>query len=305
MIFHYNHPKPWDYTGKVKYSRITAVSVAVLGLFLFSSSPGRSQLLEGFESGIPASWTVQGIVGTQGAATNISPTQGDSYAYIDNGGASNYTRNNNASPVSTAFTGVSNATVGSTLLSSPFNVPSGDSISLDLNYLTNDGQSAGGGLFADFAYVQLLNSANNNVVATLYNASAANNTSPQAVPDNNALAGLPGISPGVSLSPSTGNMDGVNTGPVNGIVYGPQSSDVYGLYTGSTGWITSTYMPSAGSYQLFFVASNYDDTSVPSALAVDNIRLNGPVNVPEPGTLTMLFGMGLSGLGMFCRRKLA
>jgi hypothetical protein len=54
-----------------------------------------------------------------------------------------------------------------------------------------------------------------------------------------------------------------------------------------------------------FVASNYDDTSVPSALAVDNIRLNGPVNVPEPGTLTMLFGMGLSGFGMFCRRKLA
>ncbi len=289
----------------MKCSRITAVSVATLGLFLFSSSPGRSQLLQGFESGIPGSWTVQGIVGTQGAVTDVSPTQGNDFAYIDNGGSSNYTRINNAAPVSTTFTNVSGATVGSTLLSSPFNVPSGDSLSMDLNYLSSDGEPSSGGLFADFAYVQLLNSSNNNVVATLYNASSANNSSPQVVPDNNSLVGLPPITAGVSLSPGTANMDGNTTGAVNGIIYGPNSSDAYGEYIGSSGWITSTYMPSAGSYQLFFVASNEADSGVPSALLVDNIRLNGPVNVPEPGTLTMLFGMGLSGFGMFCRRKFA
>jgi hypothetical protein len=71
-----------------------------------------------------------------------------------------------------------------------------------------------------------------------------------------------------------------------------------GLPDGSMGWVTTSYSPKPGSYQLFFEVANAIDNFVPSALAIDNVR----VTTPEPSTLVLLTA-GL--LGMVSRRLIA
>ena len=96
--------------------------------------------LYNFESGIPGGFTVRGTVGTSGAVTNLAPTQGNSFAFLDTTG--------NAIPAFDTVTG----TEASRLISSPFTVRSGDVLSVDLAFLTQDGDA-----FQDYAIAAVTN----------------------------------------------------------------------------------------------------------------------------------------------------
>lgn len=89
-----------------------------------------STLLFDFESGIPAGFTALGTVGTSGPVINLAPTEGSAFAFLDTTGA-----------IPPTFDLV-DGTFGSRLISSAFSASSGDVLSLDLAFLTNDGTSA-------------------------------------------------------------------------------------------------------------------------------------------------------------------
>jgi hypothetical protein len=247
---------------------------------------------------LPAGWTlsVGGVGGTSTAVANLGPTQGIAFGFIDTTGTTD-----------TSFTGVAGAVSGSTLTSPAFTIGAGQTLRLDLDFLTNDG----GDGFEDFAFVQLFSVGSSVPVAMLY---TANTTDPgaQAVP---AVGGPGPVSPGVTLTPGTAVFDGQFTGLLGGIPYGPDSAN--GGPGGSTGWVTSSYTPGAGSYELLFVVSDVGDSGVPSALAIDSIRegttliegfepTSSPA-VPETSTLSMVLCatavFALTGLRRSCLRS--
>jgi hypothetical protein len=224
-------------------------------------------VLQSFEGGsLPSGWTLSqgGVGGVSLAKTGINPTDGSRFGFIDVTGST-----------STSSTGVPQATIGSILTSAPFTLGANASLSLDLNFLTNDGTTT----FSDFAYVELIQ--NGVRVATLYNANTTT-TNAQAVP---AVGGPQtsghAISSGVTLSPTNASFDGATTGPVGSVTYGPTKYG--GGPGGATGWVTTTYSPAAGTYQLRFVVSDVGDTNVESGLAIDNVRV---VNSNTPPVLT-------------------
>ena len=209
---------------------------------------------ETFEDGIPTDWTVTGATGTSAAVTNLGPTQGTSFGYLVTPGVLN-----------PSFGG----TGGSTLVSPEFAALGGSLLSIDFNFLTNDGTTD----FRDFMFIQLLDQTGG-VVATLANGNTTGDTD-QAVP---ALGGpAPVISGGVSLSPLPipRFFDGIETGPLSGTSFAAVKYG--GGNGGSTGWITTSYViPSTGTYKLRFVVMDFGNRSFPSGLAIDNIAVTAP-----------------------------
>ncbi len=96
------------------------------------------------------------------------------------------------------------------------------------------------------------------------------------VPADSHFGHLPNISPGVILSPFPAYFDGVETGPLNGVTYGPLGFGIPENTAGTTGWVRVTFtVPVGGFLQLTFEVADVIDPVVHSALAIDNIRLNG------------------------------
>jgi hypothetical protein len=73
-------------------------------------------------------------------------------------------------------------------------------------------------------------------------------------------------SPGVRLSPSTTDFQGSAVGPLpDGVGFHPtRLNNCIGgtLPGGSMGWVTTSYSPKPGSYQLFFEVANVVDNFV-------------------------------------------
>jgi hypothetical protein len=133
----------------------------------------------------------------------------------------------------------------------------------------------------------------------LYAASTDNSggISPISVPNNNNPY-IPSIDPTVTISPNPASLDGNTVGPLNGITYGP-----FGFINdtgGTTGFVTSSYtLPTNGNFRLIFEVSNTIDCTGQSALATDNILLNGnPLYNFQPGGVGVL-PTGLTGHGTF------
>jgi hypothetical protein len=111
-------------------------------------------LLTSFDSGIPSNYSTQGSVGTSGSiplvdpstgtqAGTLSPTSGTAFGYLDvqdSGSPSN-----NVAPLFDTSGDVYSA---SQLYSASFTVQAGDTLSLDVAFLTNDGSP-----YADYGIV--------------------------------------------------------------------------------------------------------------------------------------------------------
>lgn len=239
----------------------------------------------------PPGWTLSnaGIGGLSTAVAGLAPSEGQQFGYIDSTGLTEL-----------GVTGVPGATTGSVMLSSVFTFGAQRILSLDLNFLTNDGED-----FPDFAVVQLLNAATGEKVATLYTANTTCDVC-RAVP---AIGGPGDISPEVSLNPGSVFFDGKFTGLLGGIPYGP-GKWLTGL-GGATGWVTSSYTVGPGAYQLAFFVGNVSDAGLESALAFDNIRTDAGLiegfeatsQVPEPGSQGLLLGAAALLLGMRLRAR--
>ncbi len=108
---------------------------------------------------------------------------------------------------------------------------------------------------------------------------------------------IPSISNGVTLSQASGGLSNTTVGPLpDGSTYGPTGFN--GNAGGTTGWVTASYtFAAAGCYQLIYEVANVIDCQGASALATDNITLNGNKIVQfQPGGL---LPTGYSGLGNF------
>jgi hypothetical protein len=112
----------WEVCGALDTTRQSALAIDNVRL--------GSNLLYGFESGIPAGFTSLGTVGTSPAITGLMPTEGSRFAFLDTSGK--------IAPILNTGPDGAIATTGSRLVSSSFTASSGQVLSLDLAFLTND-----------------------------------------------------------------------------------------------------------------------------------------------------------------------
>ncbi len=181
-------------------------------------------------------------------------------------------------------------TNGSTFTSSPFTADGTAELEFFFNYVTSDGAG-----FADYAWVELLSGSTSTILFT-----ARTTTSGDTVPG----FGLPGLAPGVVLTPASTPI--IPGGPVWSPLF--SSGSCFDDGCGYTDWIRMTFTPAAGTYQLRFGVVNWIDTSFDSGLAWRGALIGGvPIDpVPEPGTWAMLIaGFGLVGFAARRRRALA
>jgi hypothetical protein len=157
-----------------------------------------------------------------------------------------------------------NPDLGSLLVSSPFEVGAGQTLSFDVTWVSNEYQPP-----FDTAFALLLQGSS--VVAVLYEAETGSN---------------PMLGDSVSLG---------------GIQYGPCNGFGCTFPTGSTAPVTSSYSPGAGTFQLVFgVFDTIDPHPVtdnpprPVDFSATAIAL-GSVRVPEPGFLPSIL-VDITGL---------
>jgi hypothetical protein len=133
----------------------------------------------------------------------------------------------------------------------------------------------------------------------LFTASTDNTggVNPISVPNNNNPY-IPLIDPSVTISPNPALLDGNAVGPLNGYTYGPFGG--IGDTGGTTGFVNVSYtVQTTGTFQLIWEVSNVTGAPGQSALATDNVQLNGnPLFNFQPGGLGVL-PPGLSGAGTF------
>lgn len=166
----------------------------------------------------------------------------------------------------------SNTTLGSILVSSAFTLTAAQSISVTINFLSNDAP------IYDFGGAYLVS--NGALVSTLY----------YVTPEPQVSA-----SPGVIQTPDSITFQGdqitlgdVTYGPSRLCVVGDSGCDTGTTIGGSTDWVTSSYAPGAGTYQLLFAAFNTGEPIAPSGLAIQSVA------VPEPDGLLLIFiGIGI------------
>jgi hypothetical protein len=229
---------------------------------------------ESFEGpGLPLGWTLTGTGGVSGAVTGLAPTQGQQFAWIDTGPS-----------------GSASAFYPSILESPSFSITSGQTVSADVNFMSDDFPR-----YEDYSTVWLVSG--NSIVATLFSAQAGcgnGSFDPDLLPP----------SAGVTLTPANADFQGNLVGPLDGVTYGPQRRPLACpgfpplVPGGSMGWVTTSYSPAPGTYQLVFEVANAVDNEVPSALAVDDVR----ITTPEPRTLALLL-IGLAGLCILQARR--
>jgi hypothetical protein len=193
-------------------------------------------------------------------------------------------------------------TDGSTFTTSAFAAKAGDNLQYYFNYISSDGQNGVGQfVFEDYASVQLVDANTDAPVAMLFNA--------RTEPTGNIVpgAGLPSISPGVTLDPAAVTISagsGLNGGPVWAPL-GSYSGQCWGPGCGLTGWVKSDYtVGSDGTYRLIFGVTNWGDTVFDSGLAFSGINIGGtPIedSVPEPSSWAVML-IGLGTIGGFMRK---
>jgi len=191
---------------------------------------------------------------------------------------------------------IGSETNGSTFTTSPFAAAVNDSLKFYFNYVTSDGTSS----FIEYGWAALIDSLN--VATILFTA----RTNPTAGADTVPGFGLPGLAPGVTLTPPTTPI--IPGGPAWSPLGGSSGACFGGVGAGCgyTDWIESTYViPTAGTYTLAFGVTNWGDTAFDTGLAFDGATVNDvPIEtqIPEPSSLILL-STGLLGGVRYLRSK--
>ena len=158
-------------------------------------------------------------------------------------------------------------TNGTLYTTSSFTANVGDVLTYYFNYVTSDGAQ-----YADYAWAQLKDTANN-LVATLL--TAATKTSGDIIPGQ----GLPPIV--ATLNPTHVPIipGGVSWAPLS--FAGPNNSSCYATGCGYTGWVKSVYtITTAGTYVLQFGVSNFLDAFGSRAWRLVALRSTTPRLIP-------------------------
>jgi PEP-CTERM motif len=236
----------------------------------------------GSAASIPSGWVCSGNCGSNGAdgVVGLSPTGNGQYQWVS---TFNGTTGVGALP---GVGGTGSPTNGSTLTTSVFSASAGDPLNFYFNYVTSDGSG-----FADYAWVQLLNSSGGSA-SLLFTARTA--------PSGSIVPGFSMPAPAATLDPaSVLIVDGAPTwSPL-----GPSSGTCFDVGCGYTGWIKSSFtISAAGDYMLQAGVVNWNDQEFDSGLALDGVTVGDtpitpvtPGGVPEPATM-LLVSLGAAGL---------
>jgi hypothetical protein len=256
-----------------------AAGIAVAGLAISATAVAAP---------LPAGFTCVGDsnCGTLGADGNVTASpQGGEYGYVVT--APGVTNNGDLN-IGIGDEGETNSSVAN---SPTFSAGTSTDLKFYFNYITSDGAQ-----FTEYAWVQLINAV---TAETTILFTARTTTSGDTVPGN----GLPGLAPGVTLTPAS---TAIIPGATNWSPLGEFSGECFSTGCGSTGWIAMDYeIPTPGNYYLQFGVVNWLDESYDTGLAFDGITINGvPIDptVPEPATLA-LAGLALAGLAATRRRR--
>ena len=162
------------------------IKARIAGLIAVAGALAPTAGAQVFNGGLPAGYvctaTALTACGTSAASGNLTlaPGGGSRFGFVTTSGGSN--RN----PL-----GIAGTTNGTTLTSGSFTTTAGQSLGFAFNYITSDGAG-----FSDYAFVRLLSTTGAPPIV-LFTA--------RTIETGNTVPGfgLPGIAPGVSLSPPT------------------------------------------------------------------------------------------------------
>ncbi|HSY34820.1 MAG TPA: NF038132 family protein [Acidobacteriaceae bacterium] len=236
---------------------------------------------------IPSGWTCSGSCGALGAngVVTLSPTGDSSYEYVTTNGSSA------TAPLPTGALG--SETNGSTLATPIFSATAGTALNFYFNFVTSDGAG-----FADYAWAELFNSAND-PVALLFTA--------RTEPTGSIVPGTGLPAPTAILNPASVPI--IPGGPAWSAL-GGSSGTCYSAGCGYTGWVDSSFtIAAAGNYYLEVGVTNWLDQEYDTGLAVDGVTVGGvpvgPAPTPEPSTLVLLGSALLGGASAIKRRLTA
>jgi len=218
-----------------------------------------------------------GTLGADGVVTESPLTGTYQYVSTDNG----------LSGVGSL--GVGSETNGSTFQSSVFAADIGSSLQFYFNYVTSDGAG-----FADYGWAALRPESGADIILFTARTTPSGDTVPGF--------GLPGLAPGVVLTPSSTPI--IAGAPVWSAL-GGSSGTCFNDGCGYTGWIGMTYtVADAGNYTLVFGVTNWDDQNYDTGLAFDGLTIDDtPIGqVPEPTTWAMML-VGFAAIGSAMRRR--
>lgn len=262
-----------------------------VALSLAAAGPATAATLAG---DLPAGWTYTGNAGSGTPDGDVSaPPVPGKYAYVS-------TDEGVAGVGALAGVGGSGSpTNGTVLTTAAFDAAEGDTLNFYFNYVTSDGAG-----YADYAWARLLDDTASQV-ALLFTA--------RTVPGGGDT--VPGTAmplPEATLVPAS---TPIIANATEWSALGTNSGSCYSGGCGSTGWVQSLFdIAVAGSYQLQFGVTNWNDQIYDSGMAIAGVKVGDTVIqppepndpgvdvIPLPAAGWMLIG-AIGGLGALRRRR--
>ena len=248
-----------------------------------------------------ASWDCTGNCGssTQQGDVTLSPLGNAKYGYVSTADSFE----NGVSPLSLGNNHLGGETNGSKILSSSFSAGSNDTLNIQFNYVSTDGNG-----YDDYAWARLVNAdQGNSTVAWLFAARSTNSGPKNIIPGD--VLDKSDFDPDQRLTNydtwdfTAKTVDWAPLGSSNNSCW---EDDAKGC--GYTGWLESSFtFTAAGNYRVEIGVTNWADNAYDSGLAFDfqtltDSRIGSPSPVPEPETYAMMLA-GLAVMSLATRRR--